>query len=140
MIHDQLLEHLQSNDIRQRLLLEPDLTLQKATGLAIQLESATEHAKIMTSDRDAPVRAVQVKSHHAGNTVHVQLLPPLLLPVSHVSDAVETSTYLTQHNILLENFIVNYATRRDILRECAIQLHRVMCVRCKCMTSKYCTW
>ncbi len=70
MIHDQLLEHLQSNDIRQRLLLEPDLTLQKATGLAIQLESATEHAKRMTSDRDAPVRAVQVKSHHARGKHH----------------------------------------------------------------------
>ncbi|ROL48337.1 hypothetical protein DPX16_21823 [Anabarilius grahami] len=65
MIRDQLLEHLQSDDIRQRLLLEPDLTLQKATNLATQLEAAAEHAKRMTADRDAPVRAVQVKSHHA---------------------------------------------------------------------------
>ncbi len=55
MILDQLLEHLQSDDIRQRLLLEPNLTLQKTTGLAIQSESASEHAK----------KAVQVKSHHA---------------------------------------------------------------------------
>lgn len=65
MIRDQLLEHLHSDDIRQRLLLEPDLTLQKATTLATQLEAATEHARRMTADRDAPVRAVQVKPHYA---------------------------------------------------------------------------
>ncbi len=51
MIHDQLLEHLQSDDIRQRLLLEPDLTLQKATGLAIQLESATENGCLQAQAR-----------------------------------------------------------------------------------------
>ncbi|KAG1936303.1 hypothetical protein F2P79_018653, partial [Pimephales promelas] len=64
MIRDQLLEHLHSDDIRQRLLLEPDLTLQKATSLATQLEAAAEHAKRMMADRDAPVQAVQVKSQH----------------------------------------------------------------------------
>ncbi len=51
MIRDQLLEHLQSDDIRQRLLLEPDLTLQKATGLAIQLESATENGCLQAQAR-----------------------------------------------------------------------------------------
>uniref|UniRef100_A0A671RPS4 Retrotransposon gag domain-containing protein n=1 Tax=Sinocyclocheilus anshuiensis TaxID=1608454 RepID=A0A671RPS4_9TELE len=56
MICDQLLEHLQSDDIRQRLLLEPDLTLQKATALTIQLEAAAEQTKRMTADRDAPVQ------------------------------------------------------------------------------------
>ncbi|KAG1936302.1 K02A2.6-like [Pimephales promelas] len=65
MIRDQLLEHLHSDDIRQRLLLEPDLTLQKATTLATQLEAAAEHAKRIMADRDAPVQAVQVKSQHA---------------------------------------------------------------------------
>lgn len=64
MIRDQLLEHLQSDEIRQRLLLELDLTLQKAITLATQLETAAEHAKRMTADRDASVRAVQVKPHH----------------------------------------------------------------------------
>lgn len=70
MIRDQLLEHLQSDYIRQRLLLEPDLTLQKATNLVTQLEAAAEHAKRMTADRDAPVCAVQVKSHHARGKHH----------------------------------------------------------------------
>ncbi|KAL1259033.1 hypothetical protein QQF64_009610 [Cirrhinus molitorella] len=53
MIHDQLLEHLQSDDIRQRLLLKPDLTLQKAIALTIQLEAAAEHAKRMTAAASA---------------------------------------------------------------------------------------
>ena len=38
MIRQQLLELLLNDKIRERLLLEPDLTLEKATKLAIQME------------------------------------------------------------------------------------------------------
>uniref|UniRef100_A0A673G1B2 Retrotransposon gag domain-containing protein n=1 Tax=Sinocyclocheilus rhinocerous TaxID=307959 RepID=A0A673G1B2_9TELE len=45
MIRDQLLEHLCSDSIRERLLLESDLTLDTAVTLATQMEAAADQAK-----------------------------------------------------------------------------------------------
>uniref|UniRef100_A0A3P9IMQ9 Retrotransposon gag domain-containing protein n=1 Tax=Oryzias latipes TaxID=8090 RepID=A0A3P9IMQ9_ORYLA len=42
MIRDQLVEHVRSQRIRERLLLEADLTLNKAVTLATQIEAATD--------------------------------------------------------------------------------------------------
>ncbi|KAF7647897.1 hypothetical protein LDENG_00165040 [Lucifuga dentata] len=63
MIHDQLLENLRSDCIRERLLLEPDLTLEKAMTLATQLEAAVDQVKKILADSVAPVQAVQSKPH-----------------------------------------------------------------------------
>uniref|UniRef100_A0A672KEJ7 Retrotransposon gag domain-containing protein n=1 Tax=Sinocyclocheilus grahami TaxID=75366 RepID=A0A672KEJ7_SINGR len=45
MIRDQLLEHLCSDSIRERLSLESDLTLDTAVTLATQMEAAADQAK-----------------------------------------------------------------------------------------------
>lgn len=63
MIRDQLLEHLQCDRMRERLLLEPDLTLEKATTLATQMEAAAELANKIKSD-GAAVQAIQPKPHN----------------------------------------------------------------------------
>ena len=64
MLRDQLLEHLLNDKIRERLLLELDLTLEKATTLAIQMEAAAEQVnKMKTDGNSAPVQAIQSKPH-----------------------------------------------------------------------------
>uniref|UniRef100_A0A669FAM3 Reverse transcriptase domain-containing protein n=1 Tax=Oreochromis niloticus TaxID=8128 RepID=A0A669FAM3_ORENI len=63
MIRDQLVEHVSSPSIRERLLLEPDLTLDKAVTLATQMESAVQQAKSVAADSSTPVQAVQSHSH-----------------------------------------------------------------------------
>ncbi|KAJ8362815.1 hypothetical protein SKAU_G00116460 [Synaphobranchus kaupii] len=64
MIRDQLIENVNSPRIRERLLLEPTLTLDKAITLATQIESASEHAKSIAQDRHIPVQAVQIAPSH----------------------------------------------------------------------------
>ncbi|XP_024116738.1 uncharacterized protein LOC112138415, partial [Oryzias melastigma] len=62
MIRDQLVEHLRSQRIRERLLLEADLALDTAVTLATQIEAATEQARLIsTSTPTAPVAAVHMK-------------------------------------------------------------------------------
>lgn len=64
MIRDQLIEHLNNPSIRERLLLEPDLTLDKALTIAIQVESAVHQAKAIVSDSSVPVEAVQPRHNY----------------------------------------------------------------------------
>ena len=62
MIRDQLVEHVANPRIRERLLLKEKLTLEQATTIASQMESAGEQAKCMTSVKSSlPVHAVQVQ-------------------------------------------------------------------------------
>lgn len=63
MILHQLIEHVSTSNIRERLLLEPDLTLDKAITLATQLELAAQQAKTMATDQLAPVQAVQQRPY-----------------------------------------------------------------------------
>ncbi len=62
MIRDQLIEHVASHRIRERLLLETDLTLSKAITIATQIEAASAHAKSIAGDQAASVQAVQSRS------------------------------------------------------------------------------
>lgn len=62
MLRDQLIERVANIRIRDRLLLEPDLTLAKAITLAQQIESGLRDANVLsdaTAAASAPVRAVQ---------------------------------------------------------------------------------
>lgn len=59
MIRDQLIENVCSPRIRERLLLETDLNLNRAITLATQIEAAADQAKAITDTRVAPVQAVQ---------------------------------------------------------------------------------
>lgn len=76
MIRDQSVENVLSPRIRERLLLEIDLTLDRAVTIASQIESAADHAKSSSNCRQvtAPVQAVQhvkcrrAKSLHAPPT------------------------------------------------------------------------
>ncbi|XP_030595617.1 uncharacterized protein LOC115787179 [Archocentrus centrarchus] len=65
MIRDQLVEHISNSSIRERLLLEPDLTLDKAVTLAAQMESAAYQAKALTVNSNRHVQAIQSRSYSA---------------------------------------------------------------------------
>lgn len=47
MLHDQLVEHVNGHRVRERLLLETDLTLDKTITIATQMEAAGEQGKII---------------------------------------------------------------------------------------------
>lgn len=58
MLHEQLVENVNNLRIRECLLLEPELTLQKAISLSTQIETIGEQAKVITGDHSAPVHTV----------------------------------------------------------------------------------
>ncbi|CAM4476884.1 unnamed protein product [Lepidochelys kempii] len=58
MIRDQLIEKTTMLHVRERLLLEPQLTLEKAITIGTQIESATAEAKIMSMNKGGTVPAV----------------------------------------------------------------------------------
>nr|XP_055067975.1 uncharacterized protein K02A2.6-like [Misgurnus anguillicaudatus] len=62
MIRDQLIEHVASHRIRERLLLETDLTLTKAITIATQIEAAAEQAKSIAGNQPLPVQTIQSRS------------------------------------------------------------------------------
>jgi len=67
MIRDQLVEKTSSARIRERLLLEDKLTLEKAMAIAAQIENAVAEAKIIASSRGA---AEDVVGMVRGHTFH----------------------------------------------------------------------
>ncbi len=60
--NDQLVENVSSHRIRERLLLESELTLEKAITIATQTEAAGEQAKLLSSNRSVPVQVIHAKS------------------------------------------------------------------------------
>uniref|UniRef100_A0A096LWH5 CCHC-type domain-containing protein n=1 Tax=Poecilia formosa TaxID=48698 RepID=A0A096LWH5_POEFO len=75
MIRDQLVEHIFNSRIRERLLLEPDLTLDKTVTLAAQMESAAYQAKALTANSDGHVQAIQSRSFSATKNNNSVLRP-----------------------------------------------------------------
>lgn len=68
MLRDQLVEHVSSQRIRERLLLETNLTLERAITLATQIEAALMQAKSISAIAAvAPVDAVHTKSTDGKN-------------------------------------------------------------------------
>ncbi|KAK0149799.1 hypothetical protein N1851_009454 [Merluccius polli] len=59
MLRDQLMERVANTRIRDRLLLESDLNLAKATTLALQIETGIRNADVLSDNTAAatPVRA-----------------------------------------------------------------------------------
>ncbi len=51
--------HVTNSNIRERLLLKPDLMLDKAVTIATQVESAVQQAKTIAADDSVSVQAVQ---------------------------------------------------------------------------------
>uniref|UniRef100_A0AAQ5XJR9 Uncharacterized protein n=1 Tax=Amphiprion ocellaris TaxID=80972 RepID=A0AAQ5XJR9_AMPOC len=59
MLHDKLIECVANTRIQDRLLLQPDLTLAKATTLALQIETGLRNADVLPdTTAAAPVRAI----------------------------------------------------------------------------------
>uniref|UniRef100_A0A3B3T9U7 Gypsy retrotransposon integrase-like protein 1 n=1 Tax=Paramormyrops kingsleyae TaxID=1676925 RepID=A0A3B3T9U7_9TELE len=67
MLRDQIVEKTSSARIRERLLLETDLTLQKTITIAGQIETAVAEAKAMTSTAEATVQLVNASARSARN-------------------------------------------------------------------------
>ena len=136
MMRDPLVEHFANPLIRERLSLKEKLTLEQATTIASQMESAGEQAKCMTSVKSSlPVHAVQVqgkgKSSHTGMHVRAHL-QAILLSVTHSYTVDPTSIWPMHWNAPRLKSCVEPATRRDLLRTCVGLLHRLMaCVKWK---------
>lgn len=60
MIRDQLVEKPNSTYIRERLLLEVDLTLKKAVTIGGQIETAVAEAKVMSKPADDTVQVIAI--------------------------------------------------------------------------------
>lgn len=61
MLRDQMIERVANARIRDRLLLQSDLTLAKATTLALQIETGLRNAEVLsdnTATATEPVRAI----------------------------------------------------------------------------------
>ncbi|KAF7664141.1 hypothetical protein LDENG_00187990 [Lucifuga dentata] len=61
MIRDQFVEHIASHRIREKLLLESGLTLEKAITLATETEAATAQAKTISGEQQITVQTVRSK-------------------------------------------------------------------------------
>lgn len=61
MLRDQLVENVSSHRIRERLLLESELTLEKAVTIATQTEAAGEQAKLLSNTRSVPVQVIHAQ-------------------------------------------------------------------------------
>ena len=74
MLRDQLIERVANTRIRDRLLLEPDLTLVKATTLALQIESGLRDANVLSDATaagvSASVRVIQRQSKTSRTNRH----------------------------------------------------------------------
>ncbi len=85
-----LVEHVTNSNIRERLLLESDITLDKAVKIATQVESAVQQAKTTAADDSVSVQLVQSRSQpskkknkpytcsNEPNKSHCYILPQLL--------------------------------------------------------------
>ncbi len=62
MLRDQLVENVASHRIREKLLLETELTLSKAFIIATQIEAAGEQVKTISDQMWVHVQAIQGKS------------------------------------------------------------------------------
>ena len=68
MLRDQLIERVANTRIRDRLLLESDLNLAKATTLALQIETGIRNADVLSDNTAAaPVRAIHSHSQTRNN-------------------------------------------------------------------------
>lgn len=72
MLLDQLVENVVSHRIKEKLLLETDLTLSKAITIATQIEAAGEQVKTISDQKFVPVQAIQRKSMSAGGQYKTQ--------------------------------------------------------------------
>lgn len=79
MIRDQLIEYVANPNIRERLLLEPDLTLDKALTIATQVESARQKAKVIAATDSVPVHAVQPRPQTTNKKYNQHTLPNMPL-------------------------------------------------------------
>lgn len=62
MLRDQMIERVANTRIGDRLLLESDLTMAKATTLALQIETGLRNADVL-SDNTATARVRAIQSH-----------------------------------------------------------------------------
>lgn len=140
MIRDHLLEHVISHRIRERLLLETDLTLAKAIILATQIEAAGEKAKSISDTHTAPVHTIQTKSsteghrhsHRSRSDEHLLLPAHSLLPLVHLyrhgTMAALTNTLQTTKAVQLLRLSAKTIKRWDTFTRRSFQTHFVHAV------------
>ncbi|KAI2660383.1 Transposon Ty3-G Gag-Pol polyprotein [Labeo rohita] len=98
MLRDQLVENVSSHRIRERLLLESELTLDKAITIASQIEAAGEQAKFLSGNRSVPVQAIHAKPTTPPASGRRRRRPPLKPPpAAHASKPSSTALASLPH-------------------------------------------
>ena len=124
MIRDQLIENVCNSRIRERLLLEPELSLERALTLATQIESAAHQAKAITDSHVAPVQAVQ------GRILPAQMLLSIKVQSELAIDVDPMPTWLMQLTAQLQQQHAGNAKRLDIfLKSVVLQSPILKCVK-----------
>ncbi len=80
MLCDQLVKNVSSHRIRERLPLESELTFEKATTIATQIEAAGEQANLLSGNRSVPVQTIHAKPTPPPASGHRRRRPPLKPP------------------------------------------------------------
>lgn len=131
MIRNQLVEKTNSNRIRERLLLEVDLTLKKAVTIASQIETAVAEANVMSKLADGTVQVIQ-QSHHQHNRSgretgkNAQTLrgatrcTHLHSKGKHVTGVGQNSILPTFKNAMPKTLSVMHVRKKDISPKCAV--------------------
>ncbi len=144
MLRDQLsvisdqVENVSSHQIRERLLLESELTLEKAITIATQIEAAGEQAKLLSGNQSVPVQAIHAKPTPPPASGRHHRRPPLKPPpAAHASkpssmnvivvDLRNTSRMITV--VLLHRHSVITVKRWVIIRGCVVQDKLAQCVK-----------
>ena len=86
MIRDQIIEKTSSSRIRERRLLETDLTLLKAITMASQIETAVAEAKAMASATEATVQVVRGRTNVNPSALRANM------PVNHPKHTAQRKT------------------------------------------------
>ena len=98
MIRDQIVEKTSSSRIRERLLLETDLTLLKAIAMASQIETAVAEATAMAPATEAAVQVVRGRTNVSPSALRAKM------PVNHPKHTAQRKTcYRCGSNSYLAN-------------------------------------
>ena len=127
-ICDQMIEKMYNHKIRERLLADENIDLDKAIVIAVRLENAIRDAKSMdphrlSDDFDKSVNVVKYNKHYMRKEKLVAEIQSMINRRirRRVTDVVPHNTKRTIHNARLCNRNVENVTKSDISKKCAFQ-------------------
>ncbi len=121
MLQDQIVEKVHNGRIQERLLLEADLTLDKATQIANQLESAMANASEFVKPAELSVQRLHMRKKEANTRKGTQLKQQSRMRVQPERRCYVAIQAVTPSSALLYISHANHAAKFDILQKYAVQ-------------------